>query len=74
MNKTSPSEFGVRLSDLRHDHVLTQVELVARIRTSVTTIMNWEAGRTVPGMWNILELCKVFKVSADWLIGTGIGK
>ena len=61
--------FSKRLRELRRSSSLTQKEVAQRIGTNNSSICDWERGRTEPGIADIIKLCKLFDVTADYLLG-----
>ncbi len=39
------------------------------LHISHVSYLHWEQGKTEPSINNICELCKIFGVSADYLLG-----
>ena len=60
---------GERLYDLRKDHWMTQQDLAEYLNCSVATISSYENGHTEPNDDVKLKLCRLFNVSADYLLG-----
>lgn len=60
---------GKRLYDLRKSRNLTQQELAAYLDCSVATVSSYENGHTEPSDEIKLKLCRLFDVSADYLLG-----
>ena len=62
--------FGSRLSEARNAKGLTQLQLskIMRRKTQVT-ISRWENDITEPTLSEVVFLCFVLDVSADWLLG-----
>lgn len=44
-------------------------QAAARLEVSITTLMNWETGKTKPKAQNIKAMAELYNVSADYLIG-----
>lgn len=44
-------------------------QAAARLEVSITTLMNWETGKTKPNAQNIKAMAELYDVSADYLIG-----
>ncbi len=61
--------FGQRLKELRLEKGLTQKELADALKTNNSSVCDWECGRTEPSIEMILSLCRLFEVSADYLLG-----
>ena len=60
---------GIRLKELRNEKKLTQKELSIILKTNNSSICDWECGRTEPSVYYIIEICKYFQISADYLLG-----
>ncbi|MBO7149747.1 MAG: helix-turn-helix transcriptional regulator [Clostridia bacterium] len=61
--------FGQRLKELRLEKELTQKELADALKTNNSSVCDWECGRTEPSIEMILNICRLFEVSADYLLG-----
>ena len=48
---------------------LTQSQLAERIGVTQDSISLWEKGKRIPDTQYIIALCKVFGISADYLLG-----
>ena len=53
------------LKELRESHALTQTEVAAHCRVTVTTVSAWERGTAKPRLVHIRDLAKLFNVSID---------
>lgn len=62
---------GQRLYMYRHNACLTLAEVAERTELSKAYIWQLEKGKSEPGAGVIVRLCRVFKVSADELLGIG---
>lgn len=61
--------FNNNLKELRKAKELTQLELAKLLDTTDDSIYSWEKGRSEPDINTLIKICKIFKVSADYLIG-----
>lgn len=61
--------FQQRLRELRAEQGLTQGALASLLRTTDDSIYSWEKGRSEPPFAMLTEICRVFHVSADYLLG-----
>lgn len=61
--------YGKRIRDLRKENNLTQKELANLIKVDFRTVSFWETERFEPNIEQIIKLCDVFDVSADYIIG-----
>ena len=60
--------FAEKLIQLRKREGYTQEELADRLAVSRQAISRWEMGTAVPDSSNLLQISKLFKVSADFLL------
>ena len=61
-------KFNDKLTTLRKSHGYTQEQLADQLGVSRQAVSRWELGETTPEMNILIQLCKVFDVSADYLI------
>lgn len=63
--------FGERLKELRKASGFTQGELYEKIsgNKESKTIRNWERGKTMPNVSDLLKLCEIFNCDCDYLLG-----
>ena len=57
-----------KLLDLRKRNGLSQEELAAKLNISRQAVSRWEGGTAQPDASNILQLSKLFHVTADYLL------
>lgn len=60
---------GDNIKKLRKEANLTQPELADRINVAKSVISNWEQNLNIPKGNYIIELAKIFNVSADYILG-----
>lgn len=60
--------FAEKLVQLRKKEGYTQEEVADRLEVSRQAISRWEMGTAVPDSSNLLQISKLFKVSADYLL------
>ena len=60
--------FGEKLLALRKKNGLTQEDLAERLGVSRQAVARWERGDTSPDIKNLRLICRVFSVSADFMI------
>lgn len=58
-----------RISRLRNQLGWTQLALAKKLHVSLKTVRNWEGGDSYPSAPNIVRLCELFSVTADYLLG-----
>ena len=58
-----------RLKELRIERKITQKQLADILQTNNSSVCDWERGRTEPNVEMIVNICKYFDVSADYLLG-----
>lgn len=61
--------FCERLKALRKEKKLTQPQLAKMLGVSNGLISFWENGVNEPTINYLIKLCKIFEVSADYLLG-----
>jgi transcriptional regulator with XRE-family HTH domain len=61
--------FAIRLKELRNEKNFTQRKIAELMNVSQVSYLHWEQGKTQPDIENIIKLCKLFDVSADYLLG-----
>lgn len=60
---------GEKIHLLRKRSGESQMELADAIQVSASAVCHWEIERQQPNAYAIREICKHYKVSADWLLG-----
>ena len=58
-----------RIRELRKLNNLTQTQLAEKLQTTQDTISLWELGKSYPDVNSLILLCKLFDISADYLLG-----
>ncbi|MFW3588922.1 helix-turn-helix domain-containing protein [Vagococcus fluvialis] len=57
-----------KLKNKRKEHNLTQEQISQKLHVSRQTISNWETGKSVPDIYNLVELSNLYDISLDELI------
>ena len=65
----SSLDVAERIRNLRLERNLTQLQLARRIGVSTGTVSSYENSETNPPLDTLIKICKVFNVSADFLLG-----
>lgn len=60
---------GELLAEVRKDHQETQKDLAEHLQVSVATIRSWERENSSPSHEMLVAICKLYQVSADYLLG-----
>ncbi len=60
---------GQRIMEMRSAFGWSQVELGKRLGVAKQTVSNWENDNIQPSIEMLIRLCKIFRVSADYLLG-----
>lgn len=60
---------GKIIKELRKEKGLTQSDLAKLLYTSQDTISLWELNKSLPDVKSLIELTKIFNVSADYILG-----
>ena len=58
-----------RLSEVRKDHGDTQSSLAKKLNVSVATVRSWEQEKSSPAHEILVNICKMYRVSSDYLLG-----
>ncbi len=62
-------KIGRKISELRKDKNMTQMELADQMGISFQAVSNWERGNSMPDISKLPELAEVLNVSLDELLG-----
>lgn len=62
-------KFCERLKATRMESGMTQKEVCEKLGLSLNGYASYEQGRTEPNVETLKALCKLFEVSADYLLG-----
>ena len=60
---------GKTIKELRKEKGLSQTKLAELLFTSQDTISLWECEKSLPNIKSLIEMTKIFNVSADYLLG-----
>lgn len=61
--------FAKRLRELRKEKGLSQVELGEHLGYGYTAISSYETGRNEPSYSDLIRICEMLDVSADYILG-----
>ncbi len=61
--------FGKRLKELRNEKELTQKQLAEILKTSKTTICQWETSKQEPDLNTLVRIADYFNICTDYLLG-----
>lgn len=59
---------GSKITKLRKDINLTQLELAEKIFVTPQAVSKWEKGKSIPSIEVLIELTKFFNISIDYLL------
>ena len=62
-------DFAKRLKMVRQESGLTQKQVYEKLGISANGYASYEQGRTEPSVHTLIALCKIFDVTADYLLG-----
>ncbi len=65
----NPDEIARRFKSVRVESGLTQSQFGDKLSVSQDTVSLWETGKSIPAAEYIVAICKMFSVSADYLLG-----
>ena len=60
---------GELLAEVRKDHGHTQQDLADLLHISHFTVSSWEQEKSSPSYEVLVSICKLYQVSADYLLG-----
>ena len=60
---------GDRLKEIRKDHGDTQESLAKKLGFSTPTVSKWEQELSNPDLDTLITICKMYNVTADYLLG-----
>lgn len=60
---------GERLAEIRKDHGDTQASLAEKLHVTHFTVSSWEQEKSSPSHEALVSICKLYQVSADYLLG-----
>lgn len=60
---------GARLKEIRKDHGDTQKTLGEKLGISTPAVSKWEQGETDPSLDCLVKICRMYNVSAHYLLG-----
>ncbi len=63
-----------RIRDLREDHDMTQQQVADYLGTSQTMYARYERGANELPIRHLISLCKLYHVSADYILGLSAKK
>ena len=61
--------FAKRLRELRKEKGLSQMELGEHLGYGYTAISSYETGRNEPSYIDLIRICEILDVSADYILG-----
>ena len=61
--------FNERIKELRLSLGINQIEFGRKLNVTKQCVSNWENGNIQPSIDMLIRICKVFSVSADYLLG-----
>ena len=60
---------GERLQEIRKDNGDTQQDLANKLHASLYAVRCWEQGKSDPSHDTLAAICRLYDVSADYLLG-----
>lgn len=60
---------GELLAEVRKDHNHTQQDLADLLHISISTVRSWENEKSSPSHEMLVNVCRLYQVSADYLLG-----
>lgn len=62
-------EFGRKLKEIRSENGDRQKDTAEKMGVTIRTIENWENGNTLMREKHMVKFCRMYQVSADYLLG-----
>jgi len=60
---------GELLAETRKDHGDKQIDLAQKLNVSIATVRSWEQEKSSPPHEMLVAICRLYHVSADYLLG-----
>ena len=60
---------GERLKEIRKDYGDSQADLAEKLNVSKFTVQSWEQGKSEPSHKLLVDLCRLYHVTSDFLLG-----
>jgi len=60
---------GELLAETRKDHGDKQTDLAQKLNVSIATVRSWEQEKSLPPNEMLVAICRLYHVSADYLLG-----
>lgn len=60
---------GDRIKELQKENGITQVQFAERLNIAQSTVSGWETNLFEPTANAIVDICREFMISADYLLG-----
>ncbi len=60
---------GERLAEVRKDHNDRQADLADKLHVTLYTVRSWEQEKSSPSHEMLVQICRLYEVSADYLLG-----
>ncbi len=61
-------DIGNTIRSLRKEAGFTQTDLAKKLGTTQDTVSLWELNKSLPDILMLVKICKLFNVSADYLL------
>ena len=58
-----------RIKEIRTEHRLSQKQFGVLLSVSQDTVSLWETSKSLPNTEFVVDICKRFDISADYLLG-----
>ena len=59
----------IRLKELRANKKISQKDLGTIVNATQSVVANWENNRSLPSIYDLIELADFYQVSIDYLLG-----
>ena len=62
-------EIGKKIKEIRISQKMSQAKFGEQFNVSQDTVSLWETGKSLPGIADVIDICKKYQISSDYLLG-----
>ena len=68
-NISNMERIGKNIQEARKNAKMNQTDLAKELNLTSSSVSNWEKGKSLPDIENLIELCKILRISSDEILG-----
>lgn len=68
-NISNMEKIGKNIQEARKNAKMNQTDLAKELNLTSSSVSNWEKGKSLPDIENLIELCKILRISSDEILG-----